>query len=589
MDFFSILTLAGGLAFFLYGMKVMSSSLEKLAGGKFESILQAIMSNKVKALLLGVGVTAAIQSSSATTVMVIGLVNSEIMNLGQAINVILGAKVGTTVTAWLLSLTGISSDNFFLQLLKPSSFSPVLALIGVIMIIRKTSTKRSNIGRILVGFAVLMAGISTMGDAMAPLSESDQFYHVMNVLSNPFLAFFVGLALTALVQSSSASVGILQAISLSTPIGYAVVVPMVVGQNVGASIAPLIASIGQDTNGKRAAFSYLFANIFGSIAFFILFYGVHFVVGLEFMSESAGIVGIAVIHTLFNIFVVFILFPFTKQLANLMTRVIPEEEGKTETELDRRFAVLDESFLQSPTFALVQTKGLIDEMAEKALKITDLSTRLVYEYSDAGFDQVEAIEQELDRYQDEIGQYLIKLGRKNMGTSDSKALSLQLQSVDDLERISDHALNIAESCQDLSRKNVRFSDTALEDLKVMISAVTDILTNTVIAFAHEDQDSAENIEPLEQVIDELTVLLKDKHLERLKTGECAIESGFDLTEIVTNLERISDHCSNLGIYVISLNSKDPIEAHQYLDTLQRDRDEEFVNNYKWYKNEYRLP
>ena len=587
MSFFNVLTLAGGLAFFLYGMKVMSSSLERLAGGKFEAILQAIMSNKFKALLLGVGVTAAIQSSSATTVMVIGLVNSEIMSLEQAINVILGAKVGTTVTAWLLSLTGISSQNFFLQLLKPSSFSPVLALIGVIFIIRKKSTKQINIGRILVGFAVLMAGISTMGDAMAPLSESDQFYHVMKILSNPFLAFFVGVALTALVQSSSASVGILQAMSLSTPIGYAVVVPMVVGQNVGASIAPLIASIGQEQNGKRAAFSYLFANLIGAFVFFILFYGIHFIIGFDFMKDSAGIVGIAVIHTLFNIFVVLVLFPFTKNLGKLMMRILPDSEE--ETELDRRFAVMDESFLSSPTFALVQTKGLIDEMAEKALNGTDLATRLITQYRDNGFAEVEDIEDDLDKFQDEIGKYLIRLGRKNMASADSKTLSLQLQSVDDLERISDHALNIAETCQEMHVKNIVFSNRAIEDLEVMISAVHDIMTNTVIAFAHEDQDAAENVEPLEQVIDELTVLIKDRHLERLKTGDCDIESGFQLTEIVTNLERIADHCSNLAIYVIQLKSKKSIEAHEYLDTLERDNDEEFKNNYKWYKRQYRLP
>ena len=587
MSFFNVLTLAGGLAFFLYGMKVMSSSLERLAGGKFEAILQAIMSNKFKALLLGVGVTAAIQSSSATTVMVIGLVNSEIMSLDQAINVILGAKVGTTVTAWLLSLTGISSENFFLQLLKPSSFSPVLALIGVIFIIRNKSTKQSNIGRILVGFAVLMAGISTMGDAMSPLGESEQFYHVMQVLSNPFLAFFVGVALTALVQSSSASVGILQAISLSTPVGYAVVVPMVIGQNVGASIAPLIASIGQEQNGKRAAFSYLFANIIGAIVFFILFYSIHLIVGFEFMKGAAGIVGIAVIHTLFNIFVVFVLFPFTKYLGALMIKILPDSEA--ENELDRRFAVMDENFLSSPTFALVQTKGLIDEMAEKALSITDISTKLISHYDENIYLQVEAIEQELDRYQDEIGKYLIKLGRKNMASADSKALSLHLQSVDDLERISDHALNIAESCKEMHEKKITFSEAARSDLRVIISAVHDIMTNTVIAFAHEDQDAAENVEPLEEVIDELTVLIKDRHLERLKSGECDIDSGFDLTEIITNLERISDHCSNLAIYIIQMRSRQSIEAHEYLDTLVRDRDEEFVNNYKWYRGRYKLP
>lgn len=404
MDFFSVLTLAGGLAFFLYGMNVMSSSLEKLAGGKFEAILQAIMSNKLKALLLGVGVTAAIQSSSATTVMVIGLVNSDIMSLHQAINVILGAKVGTTATAWLLSMTGINSTNFFLQLLKPSSFAPVLALLGAVFIIRKKSSKQINIGRILVGFAVLMSGISTMGDALTPLSESQQFANVMEALHNPFLAFAVGLVLTCIVQSSSASVGILQAIALSSPVGYAVVVPMVVGQNVGASISPMIASIGQGTNGKRAAFSYLVANILGSVVFLVAFYIINAIVNFSFMEQSAGIVGIAVIHTAFNIFVVFVLFPFTRYMERLMIWLFPDK--KSDAEQDKKFAVLDDSFIASPTFALQQAKTLVDEMADKSLESIRTCTELMFKYEQPKFDLINSIEDELDRYEDEIGSYL---------------------------------------------------------------------------------------------------------------------------------------------------------------------------------------
>lgn len=583
MNFFSILTLAGGLAFFLYGMNVMSHSLERLAGGKFEAILQAIMSNKLKALLLGVGVTAAIQSSSATTVMVIGLVNSQIMSLQQAINVILGAKVGTTVTAWLLSMTGISSSNFFLQLLKPSSFAPVLALIGVIFIIRKKSTKKANIGRIMVGFAVLMAGISTMSDAMTPLSESKMFADIMEVLSNPFLAFAVGLVLTAVVQSSSASVGILQAIALSSPVGYAVVVPMVVGQNVGASISPMIASIGQGTNGKRAAFSYLIANLIGAAVFLVLFYLIHAFIGFGFMAQSAGIAGIAVIHTCFNIFVVIILFPFTKYIEMVMIRLFPDKE-----EEDTTFAVLDESFMATPTFALQQSKSLVDEMAKKALDDIKDAIGLYSNFDQAVFDKIKASEQEIDHYEDQIGKYLVQLGKKNMSSEDSRCLSLELQAVGDLERISDHSLNLAESAQELHDKGLSFSESAKDDIRVLSEAVLDILANAVRAFVNEETTSASNVEPLEEVIDEITVLMRQRHIERLKSGDCSIELGFILADMLTNMERISDHCSNLAIYVIQMLDKNTLESHEYLDTLERNKTVEFVNNYKWYKREYQL-
>ena len=584
MNFFSILTLAGGLAFFLYGMNVMSHSLERLAGGKFEAILQAIMSNKLKALLLGVGVTAAIQSSSATTVMVIGLVNSQIMSLQQAINVILGAKVGTTVTAWLLSMTGISSSNFFLQLLKPSSFAPVLALIGVIFIIRKKSTKKANIGRIMVGFAVLMAGISTMSDAMTPLSESKMFADIMEVLSNPFLAFAVGLVLTAIVQSSSASVGILQAIALSSPVGYAVVVPMVVGQNVGASISPMIASIGQGTNGKRAAFSYLIANLIGAAVFLVLFYLIHAFIGFGFMAQSAGIAGIAVIHTCFNIFVVIILFPFTKYIEMVMIRLFPDKE----VEEDTTFAVLDESFMATPTFALQQSKSLVDEMAKKALDDIKDAIGLYSNFDQAVFDKIKASEQEIDHYEDQIGKYLVQLGKKNMSSEDSRCLSLELQAVGDLERISDHSINLAESAQELHDKGLSFSESAKDDIRVLSEAVLDILANAVRAFVNEETTSASNVEPLEEVIDEITVLMRQRHIERLKSGDCSIELGFILADMLTNMERISDHCSNLAIYVIQMLDKNSLESHEYLDTLERNKTVEFINNYKWYKREYQL-
>ena len=584
MNFFSILTLAGGLAFFLYGMNVMSHSLERLAGGKFEAILQAIMSNKLKALLLGVGVTAAIQSSSATTVMVIGLVNSQIMSLQQAINVILGAKVGTTVTAWLLSMTGISSSNFFLQLLKPSSFAPVLALIGVIFIIRKKSTKKANIGRIMVGFAVLMAGISTMSDAMTPLSESKMFADIMEVLSNPFLAFAVGLVLTAIVQSSSASVGILQAIALSSPVGYAVVVPMVVGQNVGASISPMIASIGQGTNGKRAAFSYLIANLIGAAVFLVLFYLIHAFIGFGFMAQSAGIAGIAVIHTCFNIFVVIILFPFTKYIEMVMIRLFPDKE----VEEDTTFAVLDESFMATPTFALQQSKSLVDEMAKKALDDIKDAIGLYSNFDQAVFDKIKASEQEIDHYEDQIGKYLVQLGKKNMSSEDSRCLSLELQAVGDLERISDHSINLAESAQELHDKGLSFSESAKENIRVLSEAVLDILANAVRAFVNEETTSASNVEPLEEVIDEITVLMRQRHIERLKNGDCSIELGFILADMLTNMERISDHCSNLAIYVIQMLDKNSLESHEYLDTLERNKTVEFINNYKWYKREYQL-
>lgn len=590
MDFFSILTLAGGLAFFLYGMNTMSSSMEKLAGGKFEMILQKFMSNKFKALLLGVVVTAVIQSSSATTVMVIGLVNSRIMSLYQAISVILGAKVGTTVTAWLLSLTGISSDNFFLQLLKPTSFSPVLALIGIIFIIRKRSQKKIEIGRILVGFAVLMFGITTMSQAMTPLSESPAFAHVMEVLHNPVLAFVVGALLTVVVQSSSASVGILQAMALASPIGYAVVVPMVVGQNVGASISPLLASIGQGKNGKRAAFSYLFANLIGALVFLALFYIIHTIVSFPFMAENAGIAGIAVIHTLFNIFVVIVLTPFVKQLEKLMIKMFPDSPEEEEEEL--AFPMLDEIFFSTPSFALQRAKDTINEMFEITKESINIAAGLLRDYDQELFDKVEKMECDVDVYEDRIGKYLVSLGKQTMATKDSRALSLELQAIGDIERMSDHALNLAEAAREMHEKGLHLSEDAAEDIKIYSAAVFEILDNAVAAFKNEDVQMAYLVEPLEEVIDELKVMIKNRHIERLKEGSCTIELGFILSEITTNMERVSDHCSNLAIYIIQLcgtGSNDQLEQHEFMDIIERDQTEEFVTDYRMFRDKYKLP
>lgn len=591
MDIFNLLTLVGGLALFLYGMNVMGKGLETLAGGKLELILEKMTSNRFKAVGLGAAVTAVIQSSSATTVMVIGLVNSKIMKLRQAIGVILGAKIGTTITAWLLSLTGISSTFILLQLCKPSSFSPILAAIGIVFIMFSKSEKKNHLGIIFLGFAVLMFGMEAMGDAMAPLKDMPQFAELMIMFSNPILGLLLGMALTAIIQSSSASIGILQALSLTTgSITFGVAIPIVLGQNIGTCVTAMLASIGTTRNAKRAAFAHLISTTIGVVVFLVAFYGINAVVDLKFLDTITGPAGIAAFHTIFNIILVTAWMPFIGVLEKIVCRIvkIDESEAAKEEKKDLDFSMLDDRFLMMPSFSLRKAYEVTIQMALKSKEALLKSIDILSNFDSEVAKEVIALEDEVDEYEDKIGTYLVKLSRQKLSSSDSHQLSMLLNCIGDFERISDHAVNLAEAAEETHNKGLIFSPAAQGELKVFSSAIREIVENTVDVFEREDNEKAVIVEPLEEVVDDINLMLKSRHIARLREGECTIELGFVLSDITTNFERVADHCSNIAIHVIQMD-EDAMEAHGYLDTLKRDEDPVFKKKYAEYKEKYRLP
>ena len=577
MDFFSILTLVGGLAMFLYGMQVMGDGLEKLSGGKLEKILENLSSNRVKAVLVGAAVTAIIQSSSATTVMVVGFVNSGIMHLSQAVGFIMGANIGTTVTAWILSLAGIESSNFFVRLLNPNSFSPILALIGVVFIVFLHDEKKKDIGNILVGFAVLMFGMNTMSGAVKPLAEVPEFTNILLKFSNPVLGVLAGALLTAVIQSSSASVGILQALCVTGAVRYGAALPIIMGQNIGTCITAMLSSIGATKNAKRAAIVHLYFNIVGTVTFMVVFYVLNGFLHFSFIEEVAGPAGIAVIHSAFNIIATLVLLPFgdTKE-----EKVISAE--------DQEFMILESRFLSNPGIAIEQSKTAARKMAEQSKTALNLSFGLLDDFQEETAFRVEKIEAKVDRYEDELGTYLIKLNQKDLSLEDSHSLSIMLHCIGDFERISDHALSIMKSAKEISEKNARFSDKAVQELHIMEKAVSDIVEKAYSVFANQDMRAAEEIEPLEEVIDELSRELKRRHVNRLRAGECTIEMGFVLSDITTSLERIADHCSNIGVCVTQVH-EDLYDTHSHLDTVKNAPGEHFHHELEVARVNYMLP
>ena len=573
MDFFSILTLVGGLAMFLYGMQVMGDGLEKLSGGKLEKILENLSSNRVKAVLVGAAVTAIIQSSSATTVMVVGFVNSGIMHLSQAVGFIMGANIGTTVTAWILSLAGIESSNFFVRLLNPNSFSPILALIGVVFIVFLHDEKKKDIGNILVGFAVLMFGMNTMSGAVKPLAEVPEFTNILLKFSNPVLGVLAGALLTAVIQSSSASVGILQALCVTGAVRYGAALPIIMGQNIGTCITAMLSSIGATKNAKRAAIVHLYFNIVGTVTFMVVFYVLNGFLHFSFIEEVAGPAGIAVIHSAFNIIATLVLLPFGDMLVKMACATVRDtKEEKVISAEDQEFMILESRFLSNPGIAIEQSKTAARKMAEQ---------------SKTAF-RVEKIEAKVDRYEDELGTYLIKLNQKDLSLEDSHSLSIMLHCIGDFERISDHALSIMKSAKEISEKNARFSDKAVQELHIMEKAVSDIVEKAYSVFANQDMRAAEEIEPLEEVIDELSRELKRRHVNRLRAGECTIEMGFVLSDITTSLERIADHCSNIGVCVTQVH-EDLYDTHSHLDTVKNAPGEHFHHELEVARVNYMLP
>lgn len=588
MDVFSVLTMIGGLALFLYGMHTMSDGLSKLSGGHLEKILEKLTSGPVRAVLLGTAVTAVIQSSSATTVMVVGFVNSGIMKLSQAIGIIMGANVGTTITSWILSLSGIKGSSLFLQLLKPSSFSPILAVVGVAMIMFSKEEKKRDVGNILAGFAVLMFGMETMSDAVAPLAEVPEFTRILTMFSNPVMGILAGALLTAVIQSSSASVGILQALSVTGAVSYSAAVPIILGQNIGTCVTALLSAAGANKNARRASIVHLYFNIIGSALFLTVFYVANAVFHFGFMDNAVGPADIAVVHSIFNVSATLILLPFTKLLEKLAYLTIKDDPGVKPGEEKESYTLLDERFLGRPGFAVSQCKNVACEMAEMALKAFVISLELLTEYDEAKAQEIVRLEDEVDRYEDELGTYLLKLSDNDVTTNDSRTMNLILHCMNDFERISDHAVNILDSAREMHDKDLHFTDKAQKEMQVYSEALKDILYMAVYSFQKEDLPSAHEIEPLEEVIDHLSEKLRDKHINRMRKGKCTIEMGFVLTDIVTNFERVADHCSNIGICLIQV-SQNEYETHGYALDIKEQDIAEFNEKCLHYEKKYVLP
>ena len=590
MDIFDFLTMVGGLALFLYGMRVLGDGLKKASGGKMEHILEKLTSNKLMAVLLGAGVTAVIQSSSATTVMVVGFVNSGIMKLAQATGVILGANVGTTVTAWILSLTEVDGTSFLLRFLKPTSFSPILAIVGVILISTGKKNRQKDIGTIMVGFAVLMTGMNTMSSAVTPLASEPGFIRFLLAFSNPVLGMLVGIALTAFIQSSSASIGILQALSVTGAVSYSTAIPIILGANVGSCATALISSVGAGRNGRRAALIHLYFNIIKTVTFMVVFYAVDAVMEFAFMGRPASALGIAVIHTTFNVASVVLIFPFSSVLEKLVTFTIPisEEEEKARECDKKEIQLLDARFLSTPSFALEVCKNVAAEMVDISREALFLAIQMLDKYDEDSANKVIELENVVDHYDDEIGSYLVKLSSRHLTERDSQQLSVLHQSIGDFERISDHAINIMESAKEMNEKQLSFSRKAQEELSIYTGAIRDIVNTAVKVFREEDLKLAEMIEPMEEVIDFLSIEVKKRHMKRLRKGKCTIEMGFVLSDITTNYERVSDHCSNIALSLLQMNEEN-FETHEYQENIVGRNGSVFAAEVKQLKERYQLP
>lgn len=591
MDFFDVLTMLGGLALFLYGMETMGKGLARASGGKLERILEKLTSSPLKAVLLGAGVTAVIQSSSATTVMVVGFVNSGIMKLNQAVGIIMGANIGTTITSWILSLSGIESSNFFMRLLKPTSFAPVLALIGVFFLMFSKKEKKKDIGVILVGFAILMTGMETMSGAVKPLADVPEFTGILTMFSNPILGMICGAVLTAVIQSSSASVGILQALCATGAVSFGTAIPIIMGQNIGTCITAVISGIGAHKNAKRTALVHLYFNLIGTILFMIVFYSLNGFVHFSFMNDAANAAGIAVVHSAFNVAATLVLLPFSNVLVKLACLTIPEtEEEKEEAdENEADFQLLDSRFLDTPGYAVEQSRIVASRMAELAKKALFQAIELIDRFDEEKSARVLRLEDRVDKYEDELGSYLVKLSAgKKMAEKDSHTVSMLLHCIGDFERISDHAVNIMETARELYDKNIEFSSKAKEELKVFSEALKEIVEESFGVFEQEDYERAARVEPLEETIDYLNKQLKMRHIERLRAGECTIELGFALSDLTTSYERISDHCSNVAIALIQSRT-DGYEAHEYSAELHRESNEQFQREYESFREKYILP
>ena len=589
MDIFSVLNLVGGLALFLYGMNLLGDSLEKLSGGKLESILEKLTAKPIMAVLLGAGVTAAIQSSSATTVMVVGFVNSGIMKLRQAVYIIMGANIGTTATSWILSLSGLESDSLLVSLFKPTTFSPLLAFIGIVFLMFSKKEKKHNICGLLIGFAILMTGMEGMSNAVSGLKDIPGFTDLFTMFSNPILGMILGAVLTAIIQSSSASVGILQALCATGAVNFSAAIPIIMEQNIGTCVTALISSIGAKKNAKRAAFVHLYFNIIGTILFMIIFYALHAVIHFSFMGHAANAAGIAVVHTVFNVTATLMLFPFGGMLEKFACLTIRDDKEVSEKNgKSKDFELLDERFLDVPGLATDHCRQVTAKMSELAREAIFESLDLLFDYREDKAEKIVELEDKVDRYEDELGSYMVKLSSRSLNEDDSKTLSILLHSIGDFERISDHAVNISDAAKEIFEKNMKFSEAAEEEIRVYIKALKDIINLANDAFVKEDIQMALKVEPMEEVIDSLNIEVKKRHINRLRKGVCTIELGFVFSDITTNFERISDHCSNVAVSIVQTKNDAAFESHIYLDQLKAEN-EVFKEKFEKYKDRYVLP
>lgn len=579
---FNIFTLLGGLAFFLYGMKVMSTGLEKLTGGKLEVALKKMTSNKIKSLLLGMGITIAIQSSSAMTVMLVGFVNSGIMSLEQTIGVCFGSDIGTTLTAWILSLAGVDGKNPFIKMLKPSSFAPLVALVGVIMIMAAKKNKKKDVGRILVGFAIIMTGMTLMSDAVSPLADSPKFQNVLTAFKNPILGVLVGAGFTGIIQSSAASVGILQAFSQTGALTYGMALPIIMGLNIGTCVTALISSIGVNKNAKRVACIHILIKILGTLILLPISMILESVIHLSIFDQTVGYVGIAVMHSIFNIATTIILLPFSKQIVKL-SKIIIKDDNVEEVSSKKAITGLDEILLKTPAVAVHTCISATNQMAELTRETILMSLKLLTGYDEEACDTIIENEDIIDSFEDKINSYLLKISKASVTGADSRSVSKMMHCVGNFERISDHAVNLVESAQEMHEKGINFSEECINEIIVITDAIAENVNKAFDAYVNNDLKIAHKVEPLEEVVDNLSTELKNRHIRRLQNDECTVELGYIFQDVLTNLERVSDHCSNIAGCLIETDEK--TNLHAYLHEV-KENDEVFRTEYRAYAEDY---
>ncbi len=577
-DIFDALALIGGLCLFLFGMNVMGDGLERRAGNSLKALLGKLTDSKLKGFLTGMGVTAVIQSSSATTVMVVGFVNSKVMTLKQSIGVIMGANIGTTVTSWLLSLGGISSDNIVMKLLKPMSFTPILALIGIAFTMFSKSSKKKDVGTILLGFATLMFGMDAMSGAVKGLANVPEFQNLFLAFTNPILGVLVGALVTAIIQSSSASVGILQALSVTGAVSYSAAIPIIMGQNIGTCVTAMLSSFGANKNAKRASFIHLLFNVIGTVICLTVFSLISLIFKPMILNESATYLGIAICHTIFNVLCTVILLPASSLLEKLAYKIVPE--GKA----PEKVVELDERLLATPAIAVEQSSHLASKMATEAIEGFRLSITAITNYTPEIAEKIRKIEDDTDHYEDILGTYLTKLSKSQVSDEDSAIVTKLLKAIGDFERISDHAVNVLESVEELREKGIEFSPAAREEIAVLCAATSEILSLTEVAYVNNDLAIAYDVEPLEQVIDNLKTLLRNNHIARLRDGACTVETGFIWSDLITNFERVSDHCSNVAVGIIDV-SEHTMNAHEVIKSLKAGN-AHYSDKYEEYSSKY---